>query len=1123
MKISLPLLILLALVEFAVSPGYSQNPAIFSHPDTANYPYWITMMQDPDARFHATQSAFQKYWAGRTDYSHNGWKVFKRWEYINEPRVQPDGKLPTASYMMQQYYNYTQTHQRQSPSGSWTPIGPVSYPVNATGQPTGMGRLNVIAFHPTDANTLFVGSPSGGFWKTPNGGLTWTNLTSNLPFLGVSAILIHPTNPNIIYLGTGDRDAADAPGIGVYKSTDGGISFNASNTGMGNFTVGMMLMHPSDPNTILAATSNGIYKSTDGGASWTIKSSNSNYKDIKFKPGDPTIVYATENGNFYRSSDTGETWTQITNNILPGARMVIGVSLNQPGYVYLLQTNYPTPAFVGLMRSTDSGLTFATRSTTPNIMDLNCDGSGTYNQSFYDICIAVDPNNANIIYTGGVSVWKNSNGGATGFWIPVSNWIGQTWGTMCAPTVHADIHALSWSPLNGSNKLYACCDGGLYLTSNGGTAWTELSSGLAIAQVYKIGQSATSEPLVINGYQDNGTATNNGTSFTTVIGGDGMECMIDYTDTNYRYGEVYYGKIYRTTGYGYFPIAGNTVNGINESGGWVTPYILHATNPNSMFVGFINVWRSTNVKNGDPTTVTWTAISTGESYSCSVLKQSLANVDILYVARPNSLKRTDNANAVSVSWTACTVPGGAMITDLATHPTDPNIVYATTAFKVYKSSDKGATWADITGNLPGVSFNCLVYDKNSNEGIYVGNWTGIYYKDATMSDWVAFNTGLPLVSVRKLEIYYGTSWFTSKIKAATYGRGLWQSDLIETGVVNPTSFTAAPVSMSEIDLSWVKNASNNNVMLAYNTTATFGTPVNGNTYLQGQGIPGGGTVIYNGSATSFNHTSLTPSTLYYYKLWSYNGSTQYSFGATASATTLICNLITTYPWIEGFENAGNIPACWIQEYVSLTKSWVFQNGGSTGGSNPSTAHTGSYNATFYIANFTHPITKLVSPPLNLTLITNPILRFWHTQAVFHGQDELRVYYRTTPTGTWILLATYTNNIVTWTQESIQLPNPSLTYYIAFEGKANWGYGVCLDDVAVTTNALTWNGTGNWTTYSDWTPPYVPTVFDNASINSGTCTVNTNVTCSAINVNTGANLSISPSKAMTVSGNVTIIQ
>ncbi|MCX6243706.1 MAG: BACON domain-containing carbohydrate-binding protein [Bacteroidetes bacterium] len=768
-------------LSFILLASYQARSQQYPDPalgDTAHYPYWISMMQDPNAPFHATQSAFEKYWAGRSDYKGNGWKVFKRWEYIHQDMVQQNGKLPDPASELQEYNRYMQSHSMISPGGNWSVVGPVSLPANSTNQPNGLGRINCVGFDPVSANTIYTGSPSGGFWKSTDAGATWTVLITNLPTLGVSSILVHPTNTNQILIGTGDRDAGDAPGMGVYKSTDGGTTWSVSNSGMGNLTVGMMIRHPSDPNMILAATAGGIYKSTDGGATWARKSANTNnYKDIKFKPGDPTIVYATENGKFYRSTNTGDSWTQITSGVITGNRLVIGVSPNQPATVYLLMTN---GVFAGLLRSTDSGLNFTTQSTTPNIMDYACDGSGTSSQAWYDLCIAVDPNNANTLYTGGVNIWKSTNSGVS--WTINTHWVGSSWGSSCAPSVHADIHSLDWSPVNGN--LYTGCDGGIYATSNGGTTWSDISSGLSISQIYKIGQSATKQGLVIHGYQDNGTATSRDSYFWTVIGGDGMECIIDYSDTNYRYGELYYGSIRRTTGTGYLMIKNN----ITETGPWVTPYILHVTDPNTMFAGFQNVWRTTNVKAAGTPSITWTAISTGETSSCSVLEQSPADPNVLYVSRGTVLKRTDNSMATPPTWVTCTSPSASSITDMAAHPTDANTIYATAGTKVYKSIDKGITWTNISGTLPGSTINSIVYDKNTNEGLYIGNKTAVFYKDASMPDWISFSTGLPVVDVRELDIYYNAANpANNRLKAATYGRGLWQTDLMGFLTVTPSN------------------------------------------------------------------------------------------------------------------------------------------------------------------------------------------------------------------------------------------------------------------------------------------------------------------------------------------------
>jgi uncharacterized protein (TIGR02145 family) len=157
--------------------------------------------------------------------------------------------------------------------------------------------------------------------------------------------------------------------------------------------------------------------------------------------------------------------------------------------------------------------------------------------------------------------------------------------------------------------------------------------------------------------------------------------------------------------------------------------------------------------------------------------------------------------------------------------------------------------------------------------------------------------------------------------------------------------------------------------------------------------------------------------------------------------------ISTFPWTQDFENGGNNPTCWTQEYASGLLNWTYQNGGHSG--HPTTAHGGTYNAILYLGSQTAHVTKLVSPALNLSLLLNPVLTFWHTQAFWSpDQDELRIYYKTSESGSWTLLETYTSDIPSWTQETINLPNKSSSYYIAFEGTAKFGYGVCIDDILV---------------------------------------------------------------------------
>jgi len=874
---------------------------------------WLEMIQDPDVNFYEVQNAFNLYWENRDDYKGNGWKVFKRWEYINQFRVLPDGKLQAPGYVFGEYNKYMKDAGK-SASGNWTIQGPTTYVGNNTGQPTGMGRVNAIAFHPTDANTIFVGSPSGGFWKTTDGGNTWSNLSSNLPTIGVSSILVHPTDPNIIYIGSGDRDAGSAIPLGVFKSTDGGSTWTQINSTMGNVTVGAMLMLPSDPNTIIAATSGGIYKTTNGGTTWSQKAAG-NFKDLQFKPGDPSVVYAVKiltPSEFHRSTNTGDSWSQITSGIPTtgiGSRMVIGVSPANGSYVYLLQINSTGGTLANILRSTDSGLNFSSVATGPNLLGYACDGSDASSQATYDLCMTVDPLNINNVFVGGINNWMSYDAGVN--WTISSHWIGSSFGNPCASSVHADQHCYAWSPLNG--RLYVGHDGGIHYTANGGTTWSEITNNLAITQIYRIGQGASNANYAVFGCQDNGCAgTTNGTSFYTVSGGDGMECVIDYNNTNYCY-DTYYGGITRRSTTGptgsYSNIAGNGVNGIDESGAWVSPYFLHKSDPNTMFLALKNVWRSNNIRSVPNSSVTWTKISSGETSNITAVEQSEVDLNVIYAARSGSIKRTDNANASagSVTWTTCTVPGGITPTDIKAHPTDANIVYVTGGYKIYKSTDKGMTWTDMSGNLPALFINCTVLDKNANEGIYVGNQTSVWYKDATLTDWVLFSSGLPPVDIRELEIYYDNgNPSNNRIKCATYGRGMWQSDLIQVNAIDPTAFTATPVSLSQIDLAWTKNLSNNDVLIATSSTSTFGVPVDGVSYTAGNTLPaGGGIVIYAGPLSAFNHTSLSTGVTYYYKIWSVNGSIQYSAGLPPISATTYSHGWTSGAGSSDWFTAGN--------------------------------------------------------------------------------------------------------------------------------------------------------------------------------------------------------------------------
>jgi hypothetical protein len=509
---------------------------------------WTKMGDNNGATFYEVQKDFQKHFKkyekerirekrkgakpGEEE-EESGYEVFKRWESYMEPRVYPSGdmSLPSTTYATYtawlKNYNDSHTDAPASSGGNWTELGPVGSPSGPSPYSrTGAGRVNFIRFDPNNSNNMFIGAPNGGLWKSTDAGVTWTTNTDFLTITGCSDIVIDPTNTNIMYLATGDIES-DRTSIGVLKSTDGGLTWNttAANWPASNYwRISKMLVNPTNPLNMILATNVGAYRTTDG---WTTSSyrGGANFKDMEFKPGDPNTLYAAGT-TYWKSIDNGVTWTDLTTSSgLPTtgvSRIALGVTAGNAAYLYALIGKSADQSFMGMYRSTDNGATFTIRSTAPNLLGYLGDGSDlTAGQAFYDLAIAVSPTNAQLVTTGGVNHWQSADGGST--WTNKSVWnVG---------VIHADVHELNYLP-GSSTTLFSCNDGGIFKSTDNGTNWTDLSHNIAIAQVVKLGLSASNATAVVAGEQDNGTNLRTGSSWNNIFGGDGGECFIDYTNDN---------------------------------------------------------------------------------------------------------------------------------------------------------------------------------------------------------------------------------------------------------------------------------------------------------------------------------------------------------------------------------------------------------------------------------------------------------------------------------------------------------------------------------------------------------------------------------------------------------------
>ena len=748
---------------------------------TINAQEWMKNVNQVNPNFFEIQKAFYTFWEGKTIEKGKGYKQFKRWEWYWEQRVGSDGQFPQSDVLWTESNKYFEIHPNNPDiaSGNWTFYGPNT----SAGGYSGLGRINCIAFHPSLANTFWVGTPAGGLWKTTDGGNTWTTNTDNLPVLGISDIAIDYTNPNIMYIATGDGDAAislsngggDTKSIGVLKSTDGGSTWNT--TGL-NWSVTSsklirrLVMNPGYPLELTAATSNGLWRTLDGGTTWSQVQAGY-FMDVEFKPNNTDTLYASTydtggNAEIYRSIDYGTTWSSVA-TLAGVVRIDLAVTPNWPDLVDALCANTQS-GLAGLWYSSNSGGSFMqyfNGTCSNNLLNSDDSAIGCGGQGHYDLAYAISPINSSEIWVGGVNTWRTSDGG--------SNWfLNNVWSssqTTSVPEVHADKHFIAFHPLNNS-FVYECNDGGLYVTNDAGSTWYDLTNGMGISQIYRIGTSATISNHIICGLQDNGSKELYSGTWSDQTGGDGMECIIDYTNANIMYATYVQGQISKTIdgGANWNIIVQNNGTGVDEPGEWVTPYIMHPTNNNILLVGKSQVYQTTNGGS------TWAQLGTISGITGNIISMAYApsNTNTIYVASASEIfKTTDGGGSWSLIRTST-----ERITYISVSATNSQVLWITNSgytpgYKVWSSTNGGSTWSNYSGTLPNIPVNCIVYENGSNSGLYIGTDLGVYYRDALMSDWISFNTGLPNVVVNELEISYSNN----KLWAATFGRGLWRSDL----------------------------------------------------------------------------------------------------------------------------------------------------------------------------------------------------------------------------------------------------------------------------------------------------------------------------------------------------------
>ena len=743
----------------------------------------------------------------------------QRLSFFVEQRAYPGKSLPSGARLMA--FQQTQamadelarSQEFAAPAQRWVNIGPAPMKNSIMGQHTAdvSGRVKALVVDPRNSNVVYLGAAQGGVWKTTNGGDSWTPLTDDQPSLAIGALALDPQHPDTIYAGTGEPHPGldNYYGAGILKSTNGGSSWQrlgaSEFSGLG---IASIVINPINSNVLYVASSStgvagpsqparGIFKSTNGGASWTALLTCADCygaSDLVMDVRSPAKLYAAFwSAGIYKSTDGGATWTQLTGGLPPSnfGRIELAIGTSDPsvlyaGYHYTVQGQYDGAV---LFKTTDGGASWTWLQQTPNY----CGG-----QCWYDNIIAVDPTSANVVYLGGQARYE---------WQPVtrikevvirSNDGGTTWQDMspndsAAHTLHPDMHAIAFDPQN-HNTVWVGNDGGVWKSTDGGRTWINRNTNLATLQFTGIGLHPTNGNIVFGGMQDNNKAKTSGSmAWDALDAGDGGYAAIDPFDPRFYYGSRYSISFQRNDKSGSAPVADWPVKteGISRQDRalFYAPFALDPSSQGVLYYGTHRLYRTTN--RGE----NWMPIS-GDSTKGADTNGRLSAIAVAPSAAGTIYVGTSDGNVqvttnTGGSWSNATkapLPN-RWVSDIAVPHNDAKTAYVVyngfnshtpqTPGHVFKTTDRGGSWRDISANLPDVPVLSIVLDRDGPGILYIGTDVGVFRSLDDGRRWQPFSDGLPNVAVVDLALNPDSD----VLVAATHGRSVYR---LEIGTPPPT-------------------------------------------------------------------------------------------------------------------------------------------------------------------------------------------------------------------------------------------------------------------------------------------------------------------------------------------------
>lgn len=670
-----------------------------------------------------------------------GYKGFQRWRYEYLRRFYPTGDRTqfNPQQATQEFARFKATQpiaRRGGGNGIWTERGP-HYADNLLppSWAAGLGRIEAVWAGANTPDTVYLGSRSGGFFKTTDGGTTWTSTTQHLAALGVMDIEVHPLRRNEVYILT--RHATGYT-HGILRSTDFGDTWNPTGYYDPNGNGFAHELHLASPDTFFVAAGAGVLRTTDGGTTWTTVYSGS-IGAMRGHPTNSQILYAhsyNSTTTIRRTTDGGQTWTNHTITGI-GSYPMLAVTPAAPDYLYAAGTN-------GIFRSTNQGSTWTNQGPDPT------------NSGF--MALGASATNPDHIFAGSLNQYSSTDGGVT--WTSFADWVNA----LGPNYVHADGRVFrAWG-----NRIYLGTDGFLGYSSDNGVTWNKINNnGTGLREFYRIGCAPTHADMIVGGSQDNGTSVMLDGTWYEWIGADGMQAHVDRNNPDIWFGTIQFGNLQRTTQRGQ-NAQGITPNG--AAGEWITPSVLDPSNENTIFIAYDTVYKS--VDNGN----TWRSLARIPGGDMDELAIAPTDSNVLYVSNSNRLRRsTDNG----LTWTFADqgLPN-LHITRIAVHPYDPlkvSVSYSgfVSSGKVFYSTDGGVSWTNLSGNLPNIPANALAWTEGPPVRLFVGMDVGVYYVDEGSTTWTLYADSLPATVINDLEILEGAGL----IRAGTWGRGAWEAPL----------------------------------------------------------------------------------------------------------------------------------------------------------------------------------------------------------------------------------------------------------------------------------------------------------------------------------------------------------